>query len=201
MKFSTVLATILLMFCTLNCFAEIYEYTDSNGTIHFTDDLSKVPNSLRKTAKKASESSLTVKESRMLDVFNNGKRFDEDVKNLDQLKKNLNAYADYSQSELGSPDDPVDPRLSTPEGALRLFKQGLETGNIEEIKAAVIPKYFESMDGFKTFTKQQLKSLSTAVPEKFITKMFIENKSATIEFRGFKVQVVKPFDNWRLVRL
>lgn len=199
MKYFTGLIVILLMFCGINCFAEIYEYTDNNGTIHFTDDVAKIPKNMREKAQKASGSSLTTKEHKMLEVLNNGKGFDEEVKDLKQFKKNLNSYADYAGSEIGNPGDPLDPRLSTPEGALKLFKHGLETGNLEEIKAAVTPEYFQSMDRFETFTKSQLKSLSSSVPEKTVTKIN-NSKSATIEFRDFKVQVVKPFDNWRLVR-
>jgi len=199
MKYFASLISILLMFCAFNCSAEIYEYTDNNGTLHFTDDVTKVPKNFREKAKNASGSSLTTKESKMLEVLNSGKGFDEEVKDLKQFKKGLNAYADYAGSELGNPTDPIDPRLSTPEGALKLFKRGLETGNLEEIKAAVTPEYFESMDRFESFTKAQLKSLSSSVPENTVTKIN-NSKSATIEFRGFKVQVVKPFDNWRLVK-
>ncbi len=199
MKYFTCMIAILLIFCAANCFAEIYEYTDNNGTLHFTDDVSKIPKNIREKARKASGSSLTTKEYKMLEVLNSGKSFDEEVKDLKQFKKGLNAYADYAGSEIGNPGDPLDPRLSTPEGALKLFKHGLETGNLDEIKAAVTPEYFQSMDRFESFTKAQLKSLSSAVPEKFVTKFF-NTKSATIEFVGFKVQVVKPFDNWRLVK-
>lgn len=198
-KYLFSLIVIFQTFSAFNCFADIYEYTDNNGTLHFTDDVSNVPINFRNKAKKASDSSLTNKESKMLDAMNGGNGLDDEVKDIKQFKRNLNSYADYAGSELGNPGDPVDPRLSTPEGALKLFKHGLETGNLEEIKAAVTPEYFASMDRFESFTKAQLKSLSSSVPENTVTKIN-NSKSATIEFRGFKVQVVRPFDNWRLVK-
>jgi len=46
-----VLAAILLVLCWESAFAEIYQWVDEQGTVHFTDDLSGVPPAARGKAR------------------------------------------------------------------------------------------------------------------------------------------------------
>lgn len=41
--FVRLMITCILLFLASSGFAQIYQYTDENGTVHFTDDFSKVP--------------------------------------------------------------------------------------------------------------------------------------------------------------
>jgi glutaredoxin/nitrogen fixation-related uncharacterized protein len=47
MKVSVVMAALLLVAFAWTVQAEIYRYTDSNGALHFVDDVSKVPQKYR----------------------------------------------------------------------------------------------------------------------------------------------------------
>lgn len=46
-----VLAAILLVLCWESAFAEIYQWVDEQGTVHFTDELSAVPPAARAKAR------------------------------------------------------------------------------------------------------------------------------------------------------
>ncbi len=47
MKFSIVIAALLMVVLAGTAQGEIYRYTDSKGTLHFVDDLSRVPKKYR----------------------------------------------------------------------------------------------------------------------------------------------------------
>lgn len=191
------------------CFAELYEYTDADGVIHFTDDPSKVPTKMRERCKKPSEPSLTPKESNMLKALmqlDRIKDHDVSVKNMGELKKNLNDFAEYSKNELGDPGEPRDPRLATPEGALNVFKSGLINCNLNDIKASVIGKYWNNGDDFRKLTKSQLRQMATLISDKVVTKIRDSN-FATIEFVATKngkessygeIELINFYGNWKI---
>lgn len=188
------------------CFAEVYEYTDSNGVTHFTDDPSKVPQKIR--TKKARESSLTQEESKVVDVLikldKNKQDFPVKNEELPEFKKNVRKFGENFKDELGDPAEPIDTRLSTPEGALSLFRQGLRSGNLSVIKASLTGKAWDDGDGYKQLTKAQMLemekilSILTVVHKQqdkniavFDTKSRETGEDGTIEFVNF-------YGNWKI---
>jgi|GEM_PF-3965363 len=208
---SMVLLAAFLVVSSRNCIADLYEYTDASGVVHFTDDALKVPPKIRERSKRESESSLTPKELNTLKglmAIEHNQDHDIPVKNIQELKKGLNAFAEYSKSELGDPGEPRDARLSTPEGAWNLFKSGLRNGNLADIKTAVIGRFWKESKGFKGITKSQLKQLSQIVPDnaKVVTTMKNEH-FAVIEFvvndKGKEnlvgeMEFINFYGNWKL---
>ena len=53
MKLSTVIAALLLIAFAWTVQAEIYQYTDTKGALHFVDDISKVPKKYRNQTRNA----------------------------------------------------------------------------------------------------------------------------------------------------
>jgi hypothetical protein len=206
--FSLFLLFVFQLVTAHNCFAELHGYTDSDGVIHFTDDLSKVPTKMREHRKRPSEPPLTPKESNMLKALmqlDRIKNHDVSVKNMGELKKSLNDFAEYSKNELGDPGEQRDPRLSTPEGALNLFKSGLINGNLNDIKASVIGKYWESFSR-ETKTESRLRQMAKLISDKVVTKIRDSN-FATIEFIATKngkessygeIELINFYGNWKI---
>jgi hypothetical protein len=52
------------------CLADLYQYTDNEGVVHFTDDPRKVPAKFRKNERADPDASLSPKESNMREVDN-----------------------------------------------------------------------------------------------------------------------------------
>ena len=100
-KLTCLLAVTVFLFVAIqDCFADLYEYTDADGVIHLTDDPSKVPEKIRGRSKSSSEPSLTPKESNMLKTLikiDRNTDHDVPVKNMGELKKYLNDFAEYSK--------------------------------------------------------------------------------------------------------
>jgi hypothetical protein len=131
----------LLLFHVHNSVAEIYEYVDTQGVIHFTDEQSKVPQNQR-----AKESSLSNKDRNLLEfIMKLDKQSDVPVEDLKQFKKGLDEYRELLKSDGDDPEQlshPRDSRLASPEGAINLYKTSLLSGNLDNLKAAVTSKFW-----------------------------------------------------------
>lgn len=198
-----ILALIQLV-ATPHCYAEIYEYTDSNNVIHFTDDASKIPKKWREKSIKSTKPSLTAKESKTLDALIEIEN-DHDVpaKNLSEFKKNLNNFADGFKEELGDPAEPLDSRLSTPEGALNLFRTGLKTGDMNAVKASVTGKYWTRVEGLNGLSKANLIQMEKLISDRSITKKQLNKKYTVFELKENTsiigtVELINVYGNWKI---
>jgi hypothetical protein len=97
---------MILLFIPCNCFADLFEYTDNDGVVHFTDDPSKVPASIRNSNKAKKTPSLNSEESRTVDVMmklDNKRGQDISVKDLPTFKKDVKQFGEAFKDELGDP--------------------------------------------------------------------------------------------------
>jgi hypothetical protein len=156
-------------------FAGIYEYTDVDGVIHFTDDPSNIPKNIRSTIITSVEPSPSSIEAKPVP----------------------DKYEKFFKSKFSDLEEPKDPRLSTPEGAIMLFKHGLISGNLDDIKASVTIDYWKLVDGFKGISKEQLKKESAWIPDKYSLKK-VNSYYAIVEFKEGLIKMVNLYGNWKL---
>jgi hypothetical protein len=197
---------MLLMFIPFNCFADLFEYTDNDGVVHFTDDPSKVPTAIRNSNKAKKTPSLTSEESRTVDVMmklDNKQGQDIPVKDLPTFKKNVKKFGEAFKDELGDPAEPKDSRLTSPEGAWNLFLEGLRKGNLTDIKSSLIGKRWEN-GGYSELNKEQMAAFGKELLKlKVIDKKQDEN-SAVFNVRSSKtgindtIRFIKFYDNWKI---
>ena len=105
MKTSCLLAIFFLLILAQECLADIYQYTDNEGVVHFTDDPQNIPAKFRGKTKKETETPLTTKETNMLEqMMQMEKTKDVPVKNSKEFKKNLNDFAEGYKEKYDDPD-------------------------------------------------------------------------------------------------
>lgn len=190
--------------------ADVYEYTDSSGVTHFTDDPAKVPKEKRRS-KRSDTPSLSKEESKALDLMmklDNKKGQDIPTKqeDLPAVKKGIKEFATSYSEEFGDPSEPLDPRLSTPEGALELFKAGLRTGNLAQIKMSVIPKLWEKTGQFREFNRGQMRELEKAMSGFVITRKTVTDLTAVFSVEDTKtgmtdsIEFTNCYGNWKIRR-
>ena len=199
---------IVMALVAQSCFAEVFEYTDKNGVIHFTDDPSNVPKEIR--LKKTGTSSMSTEESQNLNAIMKASGINDfplksnsDYYKFKEFIRNASKNENF-KNEFGDPDESIDPRLSTPEGALNLLMHGFKTGNLEDIKASLIGKLWrEYSEAYKSLTKEQLKLFYDAMANFVVTRKEQRENFAVIyiKVRGLE----SPFEfinffgkNWKI---
>lgn len=189
------------------CLADMYQYVDKQGVVHFTDDPQKIPARLRGQSRKNAESSLSTKESNMAEhLMQLDKTTDFPVGNMTEFKKNVDDFADGYKDKYDDPDQAKDARLSTPDGALNLFRSALRTGNVRDFKASVSTHYwqtFKSMDdpSLKKLLHEMDKHITGRIiskgehDEHFARYEFIEKGDGAI---GGTIELINLFGNWKV---
>jgi hypothetical protein len=187
------------------CFADIYEYTDENGVVHFTDDPSKIPVKIRRKIK-AKESSLTTEESKIVNTLiklDKNKTQDVPVNDLPAFKKNVKQFGEAFKDELGDPAEPKDSRLSNPEGAWNLFSEGLRNGNLSYIKSSLTGKQWNN-SGYQELNKSQMAEFGKEVSKITITKKMQNENMAVFDSKNNKtgvngtIKFINFYGNWKI---
>ncbi|WP_136524548.1 DUF4124 domain-containing protein [Geomonas ferrireducens] len=204
------LGIVLWLLGTQMCFAELYQYTDNNGVIHFTDDPAKVP--ARHRDVKQNEPSLSLSDKNMVKhLMEKDGTKDAPVKNITEFKKTLKDFSSSYKEKYDDPDQKPDSRLSTPEGTLRLFLSGLRQRNLNDIRASITSRLWNSSGNL--FNKLSAKQFSDF--EKLISKRKMEKKEQTEHYVIFAlidtlngqevevgtVEIINLFGNWKVNRL
>lgn len=207
MKTNLVLLAFLMGLSRI-CVADTYEYTDSDDTIHFTDDLSKVPVAKRNTRKVKTAPSLTPEEYKTVNVIiklDSKRGQDVSVKDLPSFKKNVKQFGDAFKDELGDPVEPKDSRLSSPEGAWNLFIEGLMSGNLNYIKSSLIGKRWER-GNYGELDKSIMAQFGKELAKLIIISKKQEENSAVFEIRSHKsgidgtIEFINFYGNWKIYR-
>jgi len=194
------------------CLADLYQYTDNEGVVHFTDDPGKLPAKFRKSKRAEPNASLSSKESNMLNhIMQLDKIRDYPVKEMKELKRNLNNLGEGYKEKYDDPEQRRDARLATPESALNLFRSALKSGNITDIKASVTSHYWDSFgEGFHLLSKKQLTEMESIISKRKINKREQNEHSAVFELLenddGKEVEVgtikmINLFGNWKVHKL
>jgi hypothetical protein len=204
------IASLVLLIGTLHiCVADTFEYTDSEGVIHFTDDPSKVPAAIRNSKTANKTPSLTTEESKTLDVMMKLDKIHEQdvpVKVLPDFKRNVKQFGEAFKDELGDPAEPKDSRLSTPEGTWNLFREGLKRGNLSYIKLALIGKGWDNGAGYNEMTSAQLYEFYKFTSEITIIRKEQNENAATLHVKNNKTGVNNTIDfinfygNWKMCK-
>jgi hypothetical protein len=188
------------------CHAEVYEYTDKDGVVHFTDDLSRVPASKRKSRNTPSLSSSEAKTVETIMKLENKRGQDIPVNDMPTFKKNVKQFGESFKDELGDPAEPKNSRLSTPEGAWNLFIEGLKSGNLNYIKSSLIGKQWEN-GGYKELNKPQLAEFGRELANITIIDKKQDDNSAVFNIKNNKsghndtIRFIKFIDNWKIYEL
>jgi hypothetical protein len=194
------------------CLADLYQYTDNEGVVHFTDDPRKVPAKFRKNERAEPDASLSPKESNMLNhMMQLDKTRDVPVKDMNEFKKSLNNLGEGYKEKYDDPEQRRDARLSTPESALNLFRSALKSGNISDIKASVTSHYWDGFgDGFQRMNRKQLSEFENIISKRKINKREQNELYAVFELlekdNGKEVEVgtikmMNLFGNWKVHQL
>ena len=208
MKTSCLLAIFFLLILAQECLADIYQYTDNEGVVHFTDDPQNIPAKFRGKTKKETETPLTTKETNMLEqMMQMEKTKDVPVKNSKEFKKNLNDFAEGYKEKYDDPDQIKDSRLSTPDSALSLFRSALRTGNLQEFKASVTSRFWQSFEGesnpqlIKKFMLKMEKHLASQI----ISKGEQDEHRTVFELKEKNngpivgtIELINLFGNWKV---
>ena len=129
---------------------------------------------------------------------------DVPIANLPQVKKSLNKYADDFKGKYDDPEQALDPRLSTPEGALQLFTGAMKAGNLAELKASVTSRLWLSL--LSQLNSAQAIELSRVFVEHTVVKgrqleraaeFEVKNKSGKQYIVG-TIEVINLFGNWKV---
>lgn len=191
-----------------NCFADVFEYTDRDGVVHFTDDPSKVPKLIRNSNKVKKTPSLTSEETRTVDVMmklDNQQNQDIPVKDLPTFKKNVKQFGEAFKDELGDPAEPKDSRLSSPEGAWNLFLEGLRKGNLGYIKSSLIGKRWESGE-YSGLSKDQMAAFGKELSSVTIIDKKQDENTAVFNIRSKRTNLndtiwfINFYGNWKIYK-
>lgn len=199
-------ALLLLVSAASVSYAEIYEYTDRDGVVHFTDDPSKVPASKRKSRNTPSLTSSEAKTVEAIMKLENKRGQDVSVNDMPTFKKNVKQFGESFKDELGDPAEPKNARLSTPEGAWNLFIEGLKSGNLNYIKSSLIGKQWEN-GGYRELNKPQLAELGRELLNLTITDKKQDGTSAIFNVKNSKtgldytIRFIRFYDNWKIYEL
>lgn len=200
----TVVAIALSVLAAKPSVADLYQYTDSEGVLHFTDD-PKFPSLAREKGRHTEEPSLTNKELKTLEhIMDMDKSHDVAIDNLPKVKKSLNKYADDFREKYDDLEQTPDNRLSTPEGALRLFIAALKTGNLADIKASVTSRLWRGL--FSQLNSAQLIELSRVFKEHTVVKGRQTEKAAEFDLKQTSgrhyidgtIEIINLFGNWKI---
>ena len=200
----TVIAIALSMLVAKPSAAELYQYTDTEGSLPFTDNPQRVPPQAREKGRHQ-ESFLTEKESKTLKhLMHLDQSNDVAVDNLPQVKKSLNKYADDFKEKYDDIEQTPDSRLSTPEGALRLFIGAMKAGNLADIKASVTSRFWNGL--FSQLNSAQVIELSRFFTEHTVVKGRQEGNAAEFDLKEKSgkqyivgtIKVINLFGNWKI---
>ena len=190
--------------------AELYQYTDNQGIIHFTDDPQKVPKSIRKKSMREGAPSLSPQDKKMIDGLMKRGNIERDLQfsNSKELNDTTTILRESVRKELVDPEDlnkPLDPRLSTPENAINLYRKALRTGNMRDLKACVTNSYWETMSPeFAAMGKQKMAQIEHEIAT--IEKIEQDNTYAKFEVirleegnkMSYPVSLENAFGNWKI---
>lgn len=203
---SLIVAISFVIAASSICLAEVYEYTDSHGVVHFTDDISKVPKKERTSRIKSGTPSLTSSEAKTVEammLLEQTRGQDIPVQDMPDFKKKVNQFRELLKEEVGDPAEPKNSRLSTPEGALNLLLEGLRNGDFALIKSSFVGTQWEKR-GYTQLTKPQLAELGRHLSSLAILDKRMDEHSAVFSVRNnkkgvdYNIRFIKLFDNWKI---
>ncbi len=210
-KINCFLAIFFSLILAQGCLADIYQYTDNEGVIHFTDDPQNIPAKLRGKTKKETEAPLTTRETNMLEhMMQTDKTKDIPVQNSAEFKKNLNDFGDLYKEKHDDPDQTKDARLSTPESALNLFRSALRTGNLQDFKASVTSRFLRGLESENNTPsiKKFMLELERRIASRTVSKGEQDEHSAVFELKEKNngpivgtIELINLFGNWKIHRL
>lgn len=194
-------AIFFSLFLAQLCLAEMYQYTDNEGVVHFTDNPQKVPVKLLEKSKKEIPSSLSTNKSYLTEH--------KPQKNRDDFAHGYQEkYGDPEQTKYDDPKETRDSRLSTPEGALDLFLSALRIGNLIDCKASVTGWFWHwysasSEQAIKKDLLQMEKNISgriIAKSEQNEHRAVFQTKRNNSPIVG-TIELINRFGNWKVNRL
>jgi hypothetical protein len=132
------------------------------------------------------------------------KSHDVAVDNLPQVKKSLNKYSDDFREKYDDLEQTPDSRLSTPEGALRLFMDAMKAGNLADIKSSVTSRLWSQL--FSQLNSAQVIELSRVFAEHTVVKGRQAENAAEFELKEKSggqyivgtIKVINLFGNWKV---
>lgn len=193
--------------------AEIYQYTDKQGVIHFTDNLQNVPASLRSKSLREGPSSLSSQDKKIVEELMKRGAIEHDLQfsNTKEMKDGVTYLREATRKELVDPEElnkPLDPRLSTPEGTISVYREALRAGNMLELKACVTNRYWEKMaEVFTAMGKQKMTEIAKDIfTHADIKKIRQYDSYADFELlvpegdkkMSYPVSVENVFGNWKI---
>jgi Domain of unknown function (DUF4124) len=193
------------------CLADIYQYTDNEGVVHFTDDPQNIPAKLRGKTKKETEAPLTTKDTNMLEhMMQIDKTKDIPVKNSKEFKNNLNDFSEGYKEKYDDPDQTKDSRLSTPDSALSLFHSALRTGDLKELRASVTSRFWQGFEGESNpqLIKKFMFEMERRLASHIVSKGEQNEHRAVFELKEKSngpivgtIELINLFGNWKIHRL
>jgi len=200
-----IFAVFLVMTATYSL-ADMYEYEDSNGVLHFTDDPSKVP----PKSKKKNRDSFSEREKRLVETINQYQEtHDIPVKDIKRTKKELADFYEINKEHLADIDQKPDYRLSSPEGTIKMFITALQSGNKDDLRSTVTLSCWQD-NGFKTAEKAQFAEVGNKMASSTTQKLTQDGKRSTFELTEKtnspnrmvrRIELVYQYGNWKINKL
>lgn len=196
--------------------AEIYQYTDNQGIIHFTDNPQNIPASIRSKSMREVPSSLSSQDNKIIGELMKRGHIERDLQfsNPKEMKEGVNFLRESVRKELVDPeelDKPLDPRLSSPEGAIDLYRAALRAGNMRDLKACLTNSYWENMKPeFIAMGKQKMAEIEKDIFSHAVIKKIKQDdthaKFEILKLEGSKkmsypILIENAFGNWKIDNL
>lgn len=131
--------------------------------------------------------------------------------NTKEMKDGVTYLREATRKELVDPEElnkPLDPRLSTPEGTISVYREALRAGNMLELKACVTNRYWEKMaEVFTAMGKQKMTEIAKDIfTHADIKKIRQYDSYADFELlvpegdkkMSYPVSVENVFGNWKI---
>lgn len=194
-------------------YAEIYQYTDNQGIIHFTDNPQNIPESIRNKSKREEPSSLSSQDKKIINELMKRGAVERDLQfaGPEEVKKGVTFFRESLREELVDPeelDKPLDPRLVSPDGAISLFRAALRSGNVRDLKACVTNSFWKTnATEYVAMGKQKMAEMEKEVFSRAEIKMVEQNdteaKYDLVRPEGGKrmsypIRVINVFGNWKI---